>query len=84
MTKILAVFKLKTGDSVLLCDAQGEKDFSGEIITSIGTFGPGEYMIEEGTACFTDKAPCAIRLKTDKDCSKIKEIQMVRKAFKNG
>ncbi len=75
MTKILDVFKLKNGDSVLFCNAQGKKDFAGKIVTSIGTFGPGEYMIEEGTACFTDKAPCAVRLKTDKDCSSIKEIR---------
>ena len=75
MAKILDVFKLNTGDSVLLCDAQGKKGFTGKIITSVGTFFPGEYVVEEGTACFTDKAPCAVRLKTDKDCSKIKEIR---------
>ena len=75
MVKVLEVFKLRTGYSVLMCLARDVIGKTGNIITSIGTFDQTEYEIAEGTSCFTDNNACGIILKTSKDCSSIKEIR---------
>ena len=70
MAKVLDVFKLKSGYSVLICSKIAES--SGNLITSIGTFPPGEYEIADGTSCFSESVSAVI-LKTERDCSHIEE-----------
>ena len=77
MSKVVERFRLNSGEPVLICEWFDDDVITKQIKTDIGLFTEPEFALGTVTACFAPPTTRSIVIRTQKDCSKIKEIEFV-------
>ena len=81
MTKVNSILRLGANEHLLICDGEEPSTVSGVLTTNIGDFSPEEYTLGRCTQCFS-QGNCfairlrsvAIRLRSEKNCMKIRSV----------
>ena len=77
MINVKEIIEMESGFPVLVCDLFDDEDVTNHVKTSIGLFEKSDFAVGTITACFAPPSSRTILLKTNKDCSSIKEIEFV-------
>ncbi len=75
MTKVNSIIHISANEFVLLCVGENRGGSDSILSTNIGDFSPEEYTLGRVTQCFSKERCFAVRICSDKDCTKISTIE---------
>lgn len=74
MTKVNSILRLGANEYLLICNGKEPSTVSGVLATNIGDFSPEEYTLGRCTQCFSQGNCFAIRLRSNRNCMKIRSV----------
>lgn len=77
MIKVKDRLRIKSSNPVLICDLFADDVITNRLKTDIGIFEESSFAIGDVKSCFSQPTSRTILLRTDKDCSKISEVEFV-------
>ena len=77
MAKVQTAYRASFGKNILICDRNDVPENANIIRTEYGEFDRSKFQITDYPECFTPSHSCAILIKTDKDLSGLKTIDIM-------